>query len=540
MQNLISLWQALDAKKRLIVAGATIAVFLAVLGVARIASSPGMSLLYAGLQGGAAGDVVAALEQDGVAFEVRGDSIYVDSSRRDSLRMVLAAQGLPANSGVGYELLDGLSGFGTTSQMFDAAYWRAKEGEIARTILANPLIRAARVHIAQAPSRPFQAEQAAKASVTVTTAAAGLPADQARALRHLVAAAVPGMVPEDVAVIDAVAGLLPGDESGQRPDAVGEARAAELRRNVERLLEARVGPGKAVVEVAVDVFTDRESITERTFDPQGRVAISQETESRSGTETEPGGDVTVASNLPDGDAAAGGAGRSENTENRERVNYEVSETQREILRAPGAVKRLSVAVLVDGELVTAEDGTQSVQPRGDEELAVLRDLVSSAVGIDEARGDILTIKSLAFQPDPAVGELIEAGFLPAMGPIDPMSVIQSLVLAVVALILGLFVIRPILTSQVRQASLPAGAAPLALPGAASAALASDGVAGAGAPLRDVLTGEIEDGPDFALDGRGVEELPMDPVARLRRLIEERQSESVEILRGWMEQDEERA
>lgn len=540
MQNLISLWQALDAKKRIIVAGATIAVFLAVLGVARIASAPGMSLLYAGLQGGAAGDVVAALEQDGVAFEVRGDSIYVDSSRRDSLRMVLAAQGLPANSGVGYELLDGLSGFGTTSQMFDAAYWRAKEGEIARTILANPLIRAARVHIAQAPSRPFRAEQAAKASVTVTTAAGGLPADQARALRHLVAAAVPGMVPEDVAVIDAVAGLLPGDASEQRPDAVGEARAAELRRNVERLLEARVGPGKVVVEVAVDVFTDRESITERTFDPQGRVAISQETESRSGTATEPGGDVTVASNLPEGDAAAGGAGKSENTENRERVNYEVSETQREILRAPGAVKRLSVAVLVDGEVVTAEDGTQSVQPRGDAELAVLRDLVASAVGIDETRGDILTIKSLTFQPDPAAGELLQAGFLPAMGPIDLMSVIQSLVLAVVALILGLFVIRPILTSQARQARLTAEAAPLALPGAAGAALASDGVAGAGASLRDVLTGEIEDGPGFALDGRGAEDLSMDPVARLRRLIEERQSESVEILRGWMEQDEERA
>jgi flagellar M-ring protein FliF len=472
--------------------------------------------------------------------------------------MVLAAQGLPANSGVGYELLDGLSGFGTTSQMFDAAYWRAKEGEIGRTILANPLIRAARVHIAQAPSRPFQDEQKAKASVTVSTAAGGLPTDQARALRHLVAAAVPGMVPEDVAVIDAVAGLLPADESGQRPDAVGQARADELRRNVERLLEARVGPGKAVVEVAVDVFTDRESITERTFDPQGRVAISQETESRSGTAVDPGGDVTVASNLPEGDAAAGGAGKSENTENRERVNYEVSETQREILRSPGAVKRLSVAVLVDGELVTAEDGTQSVQPRGDEELAVLRDLVASAVGIDDSRGDILTIRSLAFQPDPAAAALLEAGFLPAMGPIDLMSVIQSLVLAMVALILGLFVIRPILTSQSQQARLTAATAPLALPTTVGAAMTGQGVSAsalaastlatstlsastvARAPLRDVLTGEIEDGPDFSFDGRGAGDLPMDPVARLRRLIEERQSESVEILRGWMEQDEERA
>lgn len=406
MQNLISLWQTLDAKKRAIVAGATIAVFLAILGLAQVAGRPGMALLYAGLQGAAAGDVVAALEKDGVAFEVRGDSIFVDSARRDSLRMVLAAQGLPANSGTGYELLDGLSGFGTTSQMFDAAYWRAKEGEIARTILANPLIRGARVHIAQAPTKPFHSDQRAKASVTVTTTAGGLPTDQARALRHLVAAAVPGMVPEDVAVIDAVAGLLPAEDASLRPDAAGETRAAELRRNVERLLAARVGPDKAVVEVAVEVVTDREAITERTFDPQGRVAISQETESRSGTATEPGGDVTVASNLPEGDAGAGANGKSENTESRERVNYEVSETQREILRAPGAVRKISVAVLVDGVVTTAADGTQTIEPRGEEELAVLRELVGSAVGIDAARGDVLTIKSLAFQPDPVTGDLL--------------------------------------------------------------------------------------------------------------------------------------
>lgn len=542
MQNLISLWQALDAKKRAIVAGATIAVFLAVLGLARVASTPGLSLLYAGLQGAAAGDVVAALEQDGVMFEVRGDSIYVDSSRRDSLRMVLAAQGMPANSGTGYELLDGLSGFGTTSQMFDAAYWRAKEGEISRTILANPLIRAARVHIAQAPSKPFQGDQKAKASVTVSTAAGSLPAEQARALRHLVAAAVPGMVPQDVAIIDAVAGLLPGEDASMTPDAAGQARAAELRGNVERLLEARVGPGNAVVEVAVEVVTDREAITERRFDPQGRVAISQETESRSGTATEPGGDVTVASNLPEGDVNAGGNGKSETAENRERVNYEVSETQREILRTPGAPKRISVAVLVDGLVVAAADGTQTIEPRSEEELAVLKELVASAIGFDEARGDVLTIKSLAFQPDQDVGELTEAGLLAGIGPIDVMSLIQLGVLAAVALVLGLFVIRPVLKSQGNQARLTAENGPLALPGLASASITSAGGTSAFASngQGEVLTGEIDEDANFTIaDGSGAD-LPMDPVSRLRRLIEERQTESVEILRGWMEQDEERA
>lgn len=534
MQNLTSLWLALDAKKRAIVAVATVAVFLAILGLARVAGTPGMALLYAGLQGAAAGDVVAALEQQDVAFEVRGDSIFVDSTKRDSLRMVLAAQGLPANSGTGYELLDGLSGFGTTSQMFDAAYWRAKEGEISRTILANPLIRAARVHIAQAPSKPFQASQNAKASVTVSTSAGGLPAEQARALRHLVAAAVPGMVPADVAVIDAVAGLLPGEEDGLRPDAAAETRAAELRRNVERLLAARVGPGKAVVEVAVEVVNESEAITERTFDPQGRVAISQETESRSGTENQAGGEVTVASNLPEGEAGAGSNGKTESTESRERVNYEVSETQREVTRAPGAVKRISVAVLVDGQTATAADGTQTNEPRSDEELGVLRELVASAVGLDETRGDVLTIKSLLFQPDPVAGELIEAGLFAAMGPIDLMAALQIVVLALVVLVLGLFVIRPVLTSQARQTRLENPSTPLALPSS---------MVGEATPfngMTEVLTGEIEDGPGFALTASGADDLPMDPVSRLRRLIEERQVESVEILRGWMEQDEERA
>ena len=546
MQNLISLWQALDAKKRGIVAGATIAVFLAILGLARVAGAPGMSLLYAGLQGAAAGEVVAALEQDGVSFEVRGESIYVDSAKRDGLRMVLAAQGLPANSGTGYELLDGLSGFGTTSQMFDAAYWRAKEGELARTILANPLIRGARVHIAQAPSKPFQGEQRAKASVLVSTAAGGFPVDQARALRHLVAAAVPGMVPEDVAIIDAVAGLLPGEDDSLRPDAAGDARAAELRRNVERLLEARVGLGKAIVEVAVEVVTDRESITERTFDPQGRVAISQDTESRSGSATEPGGDVTVASNLPAGDAGAGAGanGKTENTENRERINYEVSETQREVLRTPGALKRISIAVLVDGQPIIAADGTQSVQPRGEEELATLRELVASAAGIDETRGDVLTIKSLAFQPNAVAGDLLEAGLFSGIGPIDLMSVLQILVLAVVALVLGVFVIRPVLTSQARLARISTQGAALALPGGNGPEISVSNVAGMrrsdGFAEGSVLTGEIQDSPGFAVPALSDDDLPMDPVSRLRRLIEERQSESVEILRGWMEQDEERA
>lgn len=528
MQNLLSLWQTLDTRRRIVILGATAAMFVAILALSRIASTPGMTLLYAGLNSSAAGEVVAALDQRAVTYEVRGDSIYVDDTQRDSLRMTLAAEGLPANGGTGYELLDNLSGFGTTSQMFDAAYWRAKEGEMARTILANPEVRAARVHIAQAPAQPFQRDVHPTASITITSINGRLSEVQAKAIRHLVAAAVPGMRPDDVSVIDTVAGLISSETDNLAPDVAAESRAAEIKRNVERLLAARVGVGKAVVEVAVDVVTERESVTERSFDPQGRVAISSETQQKSGSSTDPGGDVTVASNLPDGNAAAGANGKSETSESRETVNYEVSETNREILREPGTVRKISVAVLIDGQVVTAADGATTLEPRSDAELAVLRELVASAVGLDETRGDVLTLKSLTFMENPAAGELVEAGLFST--PLDVMSLIQMAVLAVVALVLGLFVLRPMLSPARRLSELPAPAQPLALPGSVATG--------------PVLTGEIaddSDGEGLALissdDGQNASAL--DPVARLRRLIEERQAESVEILRGWMELEEER-
>ena len=129
-----------------------------------------MSLLFGGLEARAAGDVIAALDQRGIPYDVRGGAIYVPTAQRDTLRMGLASEGLPTNGSQGYELLDSLSGFSTTSQMFDAAYWRAKEGELARTILASPHVRAARVHISTSATRPFQRDQAPTAAVTVTTA----------------------------------------------------------------------------------------------------------------------------------------------------------------------------------------------------------------------------------------------------------------------------------------------------------------------------------------------------------------------------------
>lgn len=537
VENLLNLWSALSLRRRVIVVAATLGMFMAIIGLARYAQTPSMSLLFSGLDAQSAGEIVSALDQRNIAYEVRGDAIYVPESTRDSLRMVLAGEGLPAVGEGGYELLDGLTGFGTTSQMFDAAYWRAKEGELARTILALPEIRAVRVHLARTPNELFRPEQVPTASVTVTTRSGGLTSAQAKAIRHLIAGAVSGMRADDVAVIDSVVGLIPSENDDVSPLVGADARAAEIRRNLEHLLDARVGPGKSVVEVAVDVVTDREQVTQTTFDPQGRVIISSESQEKSGNSNGTSGNVTVASNLPNGDANGGSKNTSQNSEKQEKVNYEVSSTRTEILKVPGSVRKISVAVLVDGEPVTAADGTVSVQPRSEAELAALQELVSSAAGLDTARGDVLTIKSMTFQPTLAEGTSADAGLLSHFGQIDLMSAIQLAVLALVALVLGLFVVRPVLIGARRAAALPSPEPRLALPGGAGSEAfeGEDGVGGM------ALTGEIDDGDGFALLGGedDVEGTASDPVARLRRLIEERQAESVEILRGWMEPDEER-
>ena len=337
MQSLSTVWAALDAQRRVFVIVATIAVFSAVILLARGAGTKDMSLLFGGLEARAAGDVIAALDQRGIPYDVRGGAIYVPTAQRDTLRMGLASEGLPTNGSQGYELLDSLSGFSTTSQMFDAAYWRAKEGELARTILASPHVRAARVHISTSATRPFQRDQAPTAAVTVTTAGGSLSTPHIKALQYLVGSAVPGLSPQDVAIIDDSGGLM-SDVDGRVPNPNGDDRAAALRLRAERLLAARVGAGNAVVELSLDTVMETEAITERRVDPDSRIAISTDVTESAGTSSDSrGGDVTVASNLPDGDAGgAAGSSANETSESRTLTNYEISETERQVMRAPGA------------------------------------------------------------------------------------------------------------------------------------------------------------------------------------------------------------
>ena len=552
MQQLSVLWMTMDAQRKAMLVGGLAALAVVVVILARIATTPGMTLLYSGLDAAAAGEVVSALEARGVAHEVRGDAIFVDQSERDALRMALAGEGLPANGSAGYELLDGLQGFGTTAQMFDAAYWRAKEGELARTIVSSPMVRAARVHIANASAEPFTTRSEVTASVTLRPAAGGIPESFARAMRFMVASAVPGLQPTNVTVIDADSGEVVG---GYMPDSAGSAadqRAEVLRANIERLLSARVGPGNAMVEVNVDLVSERETLVERRIDPASRVVIATDSEESSNTsQNSGGGAVTVASNLPEGDAEGGGEGSSEQgTETRERVNYDVSVSQREVEAGPERIRRISVAVLINGVATEDAAGAPIVEPRDAAEIEALDALVRSAIGFDAERGDQVTIRSMAFEVPPEV-TAEGVGGTGLFSSLDMAQILRGALLAVVALAIVFGVVRPALTAT------PAGTTAAGLPAPAGAAgdlpdfaAPGDGATGDGGdfdfgglpelPAFDAGGGGGWDGEIITSDGSsgaGGDDSE-DPVERLRRLIQEREAETVEILRSWMEEDEE--
>ncbi len=535
MQQVLSTWTGLDLRRQIVLIVATMAVFVGVLAMGRLATAPTLTLLYSGLESSAAGDVVTALEQRGAAYEVRGGSIFVDSKLRDELRLTLASEGLPANGNKGYELLDSLSGFGTTSQMFDAAYWRAKEGELARTIVSSPNVSAARVHIATGSTSPFQRGTTPKASVQITAKGGNLSSQHAKAIRFLIASAVANLEPDDVAVIDSNGMLI--SSLDDQASTSSDDNSLEIKQRVERLLEARVGMGNAVVEVSVEKVNETEELRERRFDPEGRVAISTDTEERSTNSNEAGGgEVTIASNLPDNEGGAGGSASSQNSETRERVNYEVSETERAILREAGAIKRLTVAVLVNDLTSVNEDGATVTSPRPDEELESLRELVASAVGFSEERGDVITIKSMTLLSVPPVGT-DASGSTFDWSQLDIMSVVQMIILAVVTIVLGLFVIRPLLArSSPSLSEVQANDSSQFENTNELLAIEQTGdpdEAGINIDSSADFT-DLPGLPDFGIAGS----MSDDPFDRLRSVVGERQEESVQILRSWLEEKKE--
>lgn len=493
--------KALPPSRQLILAAAVAGIIAAMTFLIQGATREPMTLLYSGLEPVHAGEIIQELEQSGVPYEIRGEAIFVPQGKRDAIRFTLAQQGLPRPSVQGYELLDEVNGFSVTSEMYNAAYWRAKEGELTRTILAIPGVTSARVHIGANLRSGFSRSQPQQtASVTLTTARDMTPG-QAEAIQYMVALAVAGLSADDVAVIDPVKGILAGPKANrtEEPALAAASQASLLEEKILSLLEPRVGIGNARVSATVDVSRQRQLTSAVTFDPNSRVIRNRTTNDTSGTSAGgAGGGMTVASNLPQGNA--GGGSTSTNKNSTETVSYEINETRTEVETLPGEIQRISIAVLLNAQALGIDLTAPDAATLQQQMAADFEKLVASAAGIDTARGDTISIELMPFQPVPA-DDLVQApGLMEQLMERYFWSGLQALVLGLVVIVLGVGVVRPMLVQK------PKGA--LAAGGAGGGAGAAGG------------TGEEDD-----------------PFAYLKNYASERQDETAALLQRWISEDQ---
>ncbi|WP_137181369.1 flagellar basal-body MS-ring/collar protein FliF [Roseomonas sp. AR75] len=518
------------------------------------AADPPMALLYGELDQRDAAQVVATLERQRIPHRLAGggSQVLVPEAEVPRIRLLLAREGLPAGGSVGYEIFDRGERLTTTPFQQDINRLRALEGELSRTIRGLSGVRQARVHLVLPRREPFSRERGeAQASVVLTMLGAQrLDREGVQAVLHLVSTAVPGLRPQNVSIVDSRGELLArggqplsGPAAAQTADELRRTQEMRLARAVEDLLERTLGTGRVRAEAAVELDFDRVQTQEERFDPENQVPRSTQSTQETNRSTEPG-NVSVQNQLPGGANEQGGA-RTDQSRQEETTNFEIGRTTRSTTREQPSLKRISVAVLVDGVWEPVEGGPPRWRERTADEMERIAALARSAVGFDERRGDKVEVVSLRFaEPPPA--DAPPEGFVILGQTVPPAlmgRIVESAILALVALVAILLLGRPLvgriglaLAPPPALAAAGAGALPGgvdaegALPGGSPAAIAGGGTAalpGAasenGAPAEDRLV-SVE-----RVEGQ----LRASALQALAEMVDASPDQSAAVLRRWL-------
>ncbi len=410
------------------------------------------ALLYANLDMKEAGEITKALDQANIKYEVKGDgsTLLVGRDEVASTRLLLSGKGLPTAGSVGYEIFDQTNVMGQTDFVQQLNRQRALEGELARTIQALDGVTSTRVHLVLPKRELFEEEsQQPSASVSIGVGGREPNAEQVRAIQNLVAGAVPNMKPDRVTVVDQHAKTLSGGEEGDAAVADGHKSEVEQRmaKTIKTLVEGVVGPGKARVNVSAELDLSRVTIQQETFDPDGQVIRSESTTDENSKENQPtsSGGVTVANNIPGGATSDGASNGSASGKTESTTNYEISKTTRTEIKDPGQIKRLAVAVAVDGVTPIGKDGKPGTYtPRTAAEMQRIEQLIRTAVGFDQTRGDQVTVVNVQFPTAATEDGVTAASPLMGFDKNDIMRVAELGVMVLVFLLMLFFIVRPLL------------------------------------------------------------------------------------------------
>ena len=521
--------------RRLVALGLIGLAVMLVVGVgAYVLSTPEKAVLYSELTHDDVNRIGTALRESGINFDVSADgtTVLVGHSDTAQARMLLAEKGLPQSSSSGYELFNELGSFGLTSFMQEVTRVRALEGELARTIQTLKGVKAARVHIVLPDRASFRREQQpASASVVIRTEDAD-DARSAQAIRHLVAAAIPGMKADAVTVLSTDGTVLAaGDDLSNA--AAGKLAglehqvSREIEENLRRTLSPYLGLGNFEVSVAPRLNTDKTTVSETTFDPESRVerSIRSVRENELSQNRSSDAPTTVQQNIPAEQVAAGNGNdqSEENTRREDLTNYEISTKVTQTIRDGYTIETLSIAVLVNRDRLAEIEAAGGAPIEA--QLTEIEELSSSAAGYDPQRGDQIKVSAVGFIDG---GKPLEAS--PSLPIVELLlrqsgTLVNALTILVVAALLIWFGLRPAVRAIVARPAdesatdgqLVTDAGIAALTAEEAAALASQ----PGVNLIEDLTNKMTRSPQ----------------RRLEQIVELNEEQAAAVLRHWMRQEE---
>lgn len=406
-------WKELGLNQKVSIIVSGLVVVIASIALFAWTQRPDMSLLFGSVSTKDASAIVEYLEQEGVDYEIRagGSAIYVPRDQVYKLRMNVTAQGLVQGDGAGFEIFD-RSSFGISDFIQRTNYIRAIQGELGRTITQLNGVRSARVMVVIPENRLLVVNDSVEttASVFVEIGAGMLAPGAVRSIQALVANSVLGLTVSNVAVVDNNGNVLSKDQGEDNIMQAGSS-VIEYRQNLEKyfskkvesMLEAVVGPGNAIVRVAAEIDASQISTVEELFNNEGGVLREEsKTERINSTVTNENmeGNAAVDEAVAPNAGAMANASRTDDETVESEKRYEIDRTVRNRVEAPGRIQRVSASVFVAMKMVPdgAEGEELIPQPRTDEEMRKLQQMVANALGVvpDEANLGAITLQETVF------------------------------------------------------------------------------------------------------------------------------------------------
>lgn len=444
--------------------GVGVAIALALI-IVRI-GEPKLSVLYSGLSLEEADAVSTRLEQDNIPFQIKDHqgtiAVLAPQKEKQRLRLSLAADGFVADQGIGYEIFDQTSSFGSTTFQQNINRLRALEGELARTISSIGGVRSARVHLVLPERELFTRDRKEASASIIVNAPGGIETRSVRAIINLVASAVPGLSVPNVTVLDSTGALLAA--GGSADDAMGNSidertasTEARFKRIVEDIVGRIVGAENIRVQVSAELDFNRVTESAEIIDPDSQTVLSSTVveEISNDNDNSASQGVSIGNSLPGAqevDPSIAGGSASSRNRTEETTNYEISRTVRNEVREQGGVKRLSVAVALNTPSFTLADGSTSTTPRSEQEIERIKTLVASAIGFQSARGDSLEVieAPFAIPQSPAFPSISSTGSSQSSPPFDVMRIAELVALSMIAIALIIFIVKPLLEGQLLQ------------------------------------------------------------------------------------------